>query len=87
MAIAILSIPAESSEPERTFSGARRTYSWVRLRLKSTTIEIIECIGNWLRLKHIRPFWENGMGLQIGPGLVNTTAELEDEDSDGIDWY
>ncbi|RYC77931.1 hypothetical protein BFJ63_vAg19195, partial [Fusarium oxysporum f. sp. narcissi] len=34
-AICILSIPAESSEPERTFSGARRTCSWDRLRYES----------------------------------------------------
>ncbi|KID81650.1 transposase [Metarhizium guizhouense ARSEF 977] len=42
MAISILSIPAELSEPERTFSGARRTYSWDRLRITCKTIEMIE---------------------------------------------
>ena len=31
MVIAILSIPPESAEPERAFSGARRTCSWDRL--------------------------------------------------------
>jgi hypothetical protein len=46
MAISILSIPAESSEPERTFSGARRTCSWDRSRLTCLNIEKIECIGS-----------------------------------------
>jgi hypothetical protein len=49
MAIAILSIPPESAESERVFSGARRTCSWDRLRLKPTKIEVIESIGSWLR--------------------------------------
>jgi hypothetical protein len=55
MAIAILSIPAESTEPGRTFSGARRTCSWDRLSLTCSKIEIVECIGSWLREGHIRP--------------------------------
>jgi hypothetical protein len=83
--IAILSIPAESSEPERIFSGARRTCSWDRLRLKCITIEMIECIGNWLRLKHIKPFCENGLGLLMGPELVEVAAGLEVEGEDSID--
>jgi hypothetical protein len=65
MAIAILSIPAESSEPERTFSGARRTCSWDRLRLSCSKIEMIECIASWLREGHIRPAHLNGLGLPI----------------------
>lgn len=46
MAIDILSVPAESAEPERTSSGARRTARWHRLRLLIERIEKIECIGN-----------------------------------------
>ena len=66
MAISILSIPAESSEPERTFSGARRTCSWDRLSLSCMNIERIECISSWLREGHIRPLHLNGMGLPKG---------------------
>jgi len=62
MAITILSVPAESSEAERTFSGARRTCSWDRLKLKCATIEMIECIGNWLREGLIWARNANGSG-------------------------
>ncbi|KAG8677833.1 hypothetical protein FPOAC1_003861 [Fusarium poae] len=46
MAIDIVSVPVESAEPERTFSGARRTARWDMLRLLIESIEKIECIGN-----------------------------------------
>lgn len=46
MAMAILSLPAESSEPERAFSGSRRTCSWDRLSLSCYNIQRIECIGS-----------------------------------------
>ncbi|ODQ70007.1 hypothetical protein LIPSTDRAFT_35880, partial [Lipomyces starkeyi NRRL Y-11557] len=49
MAIDILSIPAMSSEPERVFSGARRTISWDRARLGAANIEPTECLKSWLR--------------------------------------
>jgi hypothetical protein len=49
MAIDILSIPAMSSEPERVFSGARRTISWDRARLGAANIERTECLKSWLR--------------------------------------
>jgi hypothetical protein len=48
MAIDILSIPAMSDEPERVFSGGRRTVSWERARMGAETLEICEC------LKHSR---------------------------------
>lgn len=67
MAITILSIPAESSEPERVFSGARRTCSWSRLRLTPRNIEVVECIGNWLKEGHIRPVRASGLGFPITP--------------------
>ena len=47
MAIDILSIPAMSDEPERVFSGARRTISWERGQLGPETIEMIECLKHW----------------------------------------
>ena len=49
MAIDILSIPAMSDEPERVFSGARRTISWDRAQLSAETIERVECLKSWYR--------------------------------------
>lgn len=49
MAIDILSIPAMSAEPERVFSGARRTISWERMQLGEETIERVECLKSWMR--------------------------------------
>lgn len=49
MAIDILSIPAMSADPERVFSGARRTISWDRMLLGSSTIEKGECLKSWIR--------------------------------------
>jgi len=51
MAIDILSIPAMSDEPERVFSGARRTISWERARLTSEMVEKVECLKHWKRSK------------------------------------
>lgn len=53
MAIDILLIPPSSAEPERTFSGARRTQSWDRLRMTAENLERLECMGNWLRNGHV----------------------------------
>lgn len=49
MATDILSIPAMSADPERTFSGARRTISWDRMLLGASTIERGECLKCWIR--------------------------------------
>jgi hypothetical protein len=49
MALDILSIPAMSDEPERVFSGARRTVSWERSQLDVQTLECIECLKHWKR--------------------------------------
>ena len=49
MAIDILLILAMSDEPERVFSGARRTISWERMQLGVENIEKVECSKNWLR--------------------------------------
>lgn len=49
MAIDILSIPAMSADPERVFSGARRTISWDRMLLGSSTIKKGECLKSWIR--------------------------------------
>lgn len=44
IAIDILSIPPISNEPERVFSGARRTVSWNKGQLEPETIKIRECL-------------------------------------------
>ena len=49
MAIDILSIPAMSADPERVFSGARRTISWDRMQLGASVIERGECLKSWVR--------------------------------------
>ena len=49
MAIDIFSIPAMSDNPERVFSGARRTISWERARLGAVMIEKLECLKNWIK--------------------------------------
>jgi hypothetical protein len=36
-----------SDEPERVFSGARRTISWDKAKLKGDTIERLQCIKHW----------------------------------------
>jgi hAT family C-terminal dimerisation region len=86
MAIDILSIPPESSEPERTFSGTRRTCSWDRSRLTCLNIQKIECVGNWLREGHIHPHSTSGMGLSMETIADNEEAEIDDEIVDEIDW-
>jgi hypothetical protein len=77
MAIDILSIPPESAEAERTFSGARRTASWDRSRLTCTTLMKIECIGNWLREGHIVPSSQGGMGLVGEPQPEESDMEID----------
>jgi hypothetical protein len=49
MAIDILSIPAMSDEPERVFSGARRTISWERAQIGAENLERVECLKHWGR--------------------------------------
>lgn len=67
MAITILSIPAESAEAERIFSGARRTCRWDRLSLKCDNIEAIECVGSWLRNRLISPASEDSIRGIVAP--------------------
>ena len=51
MAIDILSIPAMSDEPERVFSGARRTITWDKAQMEPDTIEMRECLKHWKKSK------------------------------------
>lgn len=70
MAIDILSIPAMSADPERVFSGARRTISWERIQLGASTIERGECLKSWIRsgitqglpLEVVEQFLEESVG-------------------------
>jgi hAT family C-terminal dimerisation region len=48
-AIEILSIPAMSDEPERIFSGGRRTISWERMQIGMKSLEYTECMKSWHR--------------------------------------
>lgn len=81
MAIAILSIPAESSEPERVFSGARRTLSWDRGSLTPRNVERVECIANWLKEGLIRPLKDHGLGF---PMEANAEDDEDDDDFEDI---
>jgi hypothetical protein len=58
MAIDILSIPPMSDEPERVFSGARRTVSWDRGKIEPKTIEIRECLKHWKKSGILDTFFE-----------------------------
>jgi hypothetical protein len=49
MAMDVLSIPAMSADPERVFSGVRRTISWERMSLGADTINVGECLKSWIR--------------------------------------
>jgi hypothetical protein len=69
MAIDILSIPAMSAEPERDFSGARRTISWDRCQFGSRTIERGKCMKSWIK---------SGITQGIPIDLMEQTQEYED---------
>jgi hypothetical protein len=48
-AVMVLSAPAMSDEPERVFSGARRTITWTRMQLEVENIEKTQCLKSWLK--------------------------------------
>jgi len=49
MAIDILLMLAMSDEPERVFSGARRTITWEWFDMSPEVIEWRECLKHWKR--------------------------------------
>nr|AAF97810.1 transposase [Cryphonectria parasitica] len=49
MAFDVLSIPAMSSECERVFSQGKLTMSSQRRRMKSSTLELLLCLKDWLK--------------------------------------
>lgn len=66
MAVDILSVPPMSAEPERVFSGARRTISWDRCQLGSSTVEKGECMKSWIK-----------SGITQSMELISTEQEEE----------
>jgi hypothetical protein len=58
MAINILLIPAISDEPERVFSGARRTVSWDRELIIAETLEARECLKHWKKSGILNTFFD-----------------------------
>lgn len=88
MAIDILSISPQSAEPERTFSGARRTASWDRLSMTCQRIEEVECLGNWMRNGHVIGTQQGGSGLLCDPDpmdLLNPTSDAIDAETSDIE--
>lgn len=73
MAVDILSIPAMSAEPERIFSGARRTVTWTRFCLGSSAIERSECLKSWIRAKVTIP--EQLLFTEVGSGEIATEMD------------
>lgn len=51
LALEVLSMPAMSAEPERIFSGGRRTMSWDRGKLSIELLEKLECQKSWSKQK------------------------------------
>ena len=51
MALDFLSIPGMSAEPKRLFLSTKITISDLRSRLGSDTIEALECLRSWLKIK------------------------------------
>jgi hypothetical protein len=68
------------------FSRARRTCAWYRLRLSCSTIELIECVGSWLRQGLIKPSDQN-LGLSLNFIDDEVIPGLTDEVVDEIQWF
>jgi hypothetical protein len=61
MALDVLSIPAMSAAPERLFSSSNITISDRRNRINIDTVEAIECIKSWRKLKSFNTEqWQEG---------------------------
>jgi hypothetical protein len=82
MALDILSIPPLSAEPEVTFSGARRTQSFDRLRLSAKNLERLECTGNWLSNKLV-----SIQDILTVPTAINDEMETDTDTEEDEDEY
>ncbi|RKL02611.1 hypothetical protein BFJ70_g17345 [Fusarium oxysporum] len=80
MAIDILSISPQSAEPEKAFSGPRRTASWDRLSMTCERLQEVECLGNWMRNGHIVGTRHDGLGLVCDPDIANDDIDIEISD-------
>lgn len=80
MAIDVLSIPPESTDPESAFSGGRRTLTWDRESMLCENVEKVECIGNWIQLGLITPSSEGGNGIAVDTAIdIDVDREIDDE--------
>ena len=77
MAIDLLSIPAMAAEPERVFSGARRTISWERARLGPERVEHGECLKSWIRSGVTKDGWIHSSGSGSGSGSGGSSSDLQ----------
>jgi hypothetical protein len=59
MAIDIFSILPISDEPERVFSGVRRTVTWDRGQMEAEIIELRECLKHWKRNGILNKFFKS----------------------------
>jgi hAT family protein len=84
LAIDILSIPPMSDDPERVFSGVRRTISWDRARLGVANVEKTELLGNWNKNDLIRQLYvaveDEIVDLSGSDGEVSTATPWQDCD-------
>ena len=48
-----------SNEPERVFSGARRTVTWDRGQIEAETIKLRECLKHWKRSGILDKFFKD----------------------------
>lgn len=78
LAIDIHSIPAMSAEPERIFSGGRRTISWDRGNLSIETLELLECQKNWARKRFPRDLQEPGQESNMYELVVHRPEDQEE---------
>src|SRR6266536_4238967 len=51
MALDYLSIPGMSAEPKRLFSATKHTIEDLRYRIRSDTVEALQCLRSWLKIK------------------------------------
>lgn len=63
-----------SDEPERVFSGARRTINWSRMQLGIEKIEKTQCLKSWLK-------------ADIISKLTQDASDDDDVDDEGDDEF
>ena len=67
-----------SAEPERVFSGAKRTVSDSRGRLQSENIEILECLKSWFQLSVFTKEDLHGIVGTMEDGAMEALIEASD---------